>query len=228
MWRDTPDARSNHDISYAKSRDLANWETAGGKSVHLPITPDNIDVVVDPVPIEKGLINVGFHVSFDLENRVVISYHKYDARGNSQIYLARWKNDRWNISPVSSWSSRWDFGGYGAIPIDILAEPLVILPNGRLVQSWRNRKEGKGTWVINTQTLTVVQTLDLLPKVPGHLDKPESEFEGMMVRWTDDSGKSEGSRYRLRWETLDYNRDKARDGALPEASTLRIYMLQDK
>ena len=39
MWRNTPDCRSNHDISYVRSRDMKHWETAGGRPVALPITP---------------------------------------------------------------------------------------------------------------------------------------------------------------------------------------------
>ncbi len=62
MWRDTPDARSNHDISYARSRDFVNWETASGAHVTLPITPDNKEVIVDPVSTQNGLINVGHYV----------------------------------------------------------------------------------------------------------------------------------------------------------------------
>jgi len=227
MWRDTPDARSNHDISYAKSHDLVSWETAEGKSINLPITPDNKDVIVDNVPAQKGLINIGFHVSFDPAGRAVISYHKYDANGNSQIYLAHWEKNNWLISPVSSWSTRWDFGGHGAIPVDIFAEPLTILSDGRLTQSWRNKTEGKGTWIIDPKTLTAVHTVELIPKVPGPLAEPESDFEGMMVHWADDHSIAERSGYHLRWETLEYNRDRSRKGPLPEATMLRVYKIQN-
>ena len=36
VWRDTPDAETNHDISYAKSRDLVSWQRADGQAVTLP------------------------------------------------------------------------------------------------------------------------------------------------------------------------------------------------
>ena len=34
VWRDTPDCSTNHDVSYARSRDLVHWETAAGEPVH--------------------------------------------------------------------------------------------------------------------------------------------------------------------------------------------------
>ena len=38
MWRETPDAMTNHTLSYARSRDLIHWETSSGKPLALPIT----------------------------------------------------------------------------------------------------------------------------------------------------------------------------------------------
>ncbi|MHC4916513.1 MAG: BNR repeat-containing protein, partial [Planctomycetota bacterium] len=89
VWRDTPDCRTNHDISYARSADMLNWETAAGKPVTLPITPLNRDVIVDPIPTRKGLINISYGLGFDQQNRPVVHYHNYDKNGNSQIFLAR-------------------------------------------------------------------------------------------------------------------------------------------
>ena len=38
VWRDTPDAATNHDLSYAKSRDLVQWQSAAGTPLTLPVT----------------------------------------------------------------------------------------------------------------------------------------------------------------------------------------------
>ena len=35
VWRDTPDCRTNHDPSYARSRDLMRWETVDGAPIEL-------------------------------------------------------------------------------------------------------------------------------------------------------------------------------------------------
>jgi len=82
IWRDTSDACLNHDLSYARSFDLINWETASGSPLSLPITPADKTVIVDPVSAERGLINVGHRIGFDANVQTVLSYHKYDQCGN--------------------------------------------------------------------------------------------------------------------------------------------------
>ena len=55
VWRDTPDAATNHDPSYARSRDLVNWETSAGLPLRLPITQATSDGV-DRVPAPNRLM----------------------------------------------------------------------------------------------------------------------------------------------------------------------------
>ena len=38
VWRDTPNCYANHDLSYARSRDMVHCETAGGDEIELPMT----------------------------------------------------------------------------------------------------------------------------------------------------------------------------------------------
>lgn len=227
MWRETPDCRSNFHISYARSRNLKHWETAGGKPVALPITPDNLDVVVDPTPANRGMINMGFDVSFDPSNRAVIHYHNYDPNGNSQIYLARWEGDAWAIRQASRWEHRWDFQGGGSISADLGAGPVQVLADGRFVQSWSHVKYGSGAWLLNPTTLQIAGTIKLPPQYPAQLTKPLTEFPGIGVRWTSDLTDNSGrdSRYVLRWESLGPNRDKPRPGPLPEPAMLAVYCL---
>ncbi|MDX9975182.1 MAG: BNR repeat-containing protein, partial [FCB group bacterium] len=37
VWRDTPDCATNHDVCYARSKDMRHWESAAGKPLPLPI-----------------------------------------------------------------------------------------------------------------------------------------------------------------------------------------------
>ena len=50
VWRDTPVASTCHDLSYAKSPNVKEWYTAGREVLDLPITPDQPEAIVDPVP----------------------------------------------------------------------------------------------------------------------------------------------------------------------------------
>ena len=229
MWRQTPDCRSNLHISYVRSRDLKHWQTAGGKDVPLPITPDNLDVVVDPTPAYCGMINMGFGVGFDPARRAVIHYHNYDPNGNSQIYLARWETGAWAIRPVSHWDYRWRFEGGGSIPAGVGAGPVQVLADGRLVQSWSHVKYGSGTWLLDPATLRVRDTIRLPRRYPAHLSRPTTKFPGIAVRWAADLAASPdpGRRYVLRWESLGSNRDQPRSGPVPQPTMLTLYGLTD-
>ncbi len=57
VWRDTPDCSTNHDLGYARSSDLIEWETIDGRGIALPIRLDTPGIVVDPVPVEGGILN---------------------------------------------------------------------------------------------------------------------------------------------------------------------------
>lgn len=235
MWRVTPDAVTNHHISYVWSKDLKNWKTVGGKIVDLPITRATRGVVVDPVPPGEGLINMGYGVGFDAENRPVIHYHNYDDNGNSQIYNARWEGNGWKIYQTSDWEWRWEFGGWGAIPSKVRAGAVQPTEDGYLSQPYSNERYGSGVWKLDPDTLQPVG--ELPPRghqLPADLQYPQSDFthedgSAMQVRWASDLGESDepGVRYYVRWETLPVNRDRPRRGKIPEPSTLMLYELKE-
>ena len=228
VWRDTGDCSTCHDISYVRSRDLLKWENGAGEPVELPIHYRSKGIIIDPVPARGGLINMGFGVGLDHEKRPVVTYTKYDRDGKSQIYNARLEDGKWALHQASDWSWRWAFRGGGAIPSALGAGAVRALPRGDLIQSYWHPQEGHGTWKLDPQTLKAVGThTGGGPRLPPGLQKPESEFPGLKVRWAGDHGRS-GERkvhYRLRWETLEPNRDRPRKGKLPEPSVLRLYRL---
>lgn len=230
MWRDTPDARTNHDISYMKSKDLKNWVTAAGEPLTLPATPKTEGVVVDPVPTMKGLVNMGFGLGFDLEKRPVVHYHKYDESGNSQIYLARWEEGKWAVYRLSSWEYRWEFGGAGSIPSGVGAGP-VHVANGKLTVFWYHQKEGRGVWELDPETLSVIGKANPRSKggVKGFVPI-KSDFPGIRGRslTSRGAGNVPGVSYYLRWGTLSSNRDQPRTPPWPEAVLLEVYEVSDQ
>jgi hypothetical protein len=225
VWRDTPDCQTNHDLSYAKSPDMVEWRNAAGEVLSLPITLDTPRVVIDAVPAKGGIVNGTGKPGFDHKGRLVVAYHKFDADGNTQAYVARLEAGTWNIQQVSKWNYRWYFSGGGSIEFEISLGTVQCEKDGTLSLAWRHSKYGSGVWKLDEETLKVVETVPPRTEIPTELAKVESDFEGMQVRWAPDSGehKDAGARYIIRWETLGRNRDRARSGPLPGPSMLRLY-----
>ena len=229
VWRDTPDCTTNHDLSYARSKDLVHWETSSGTPLRLPMTLETAEIV-DPVPPGGGMINGNTKIGFDGRKRPIISYHKFDANGMTQLYSARREESGWKIYRTSEWNYRWAFGGNGAIPFLIRLGPVRAESNGILSQWYRHPKAGSGTWRLDGVTLKPVGQLPQRSPFPPSRGRVESKHPGMQVRWQTDSGTSNepNVRYVLRWETLGSNRDRARPGPPPSPTLLRLYKLRTK
>ncbi len=231
MWRDTPDCATNHDISYARSRDLIRWEAGNGSALPLPITVRATASIIDPVPAGGGLINMTQSLGFDAEKRPIVSYHKHDDNGNTQAYAARLEKDQWAIYQLSDWDYRWAFSGNGSIGAEIRLGGVQIRESGFLSLSWWHIKKGAGVWKLDEASLAVVGAYpESRPELPPELSRVELDYPGMLVRTTsgrvtDDAAIEPGiDRYVLRWATLGANRDQPRD-EIPPPSELQLYAL---
>jgi hypothetical protein len=225
VWRDTPDCASNHDLSYARSEDLVHWTDSAGRPLALPITVETGDII-DPVPPRGGLINVNRELGFDNAGRPVVTYHKYDAHGDLQVYAARRETNDWRRVQVSDWQGyRWEFSGGGSIVAEVRIGAVRPLGQGRLALSYRYPR-GAGTWVLDETTLRPIpgaQAPREEPPVPSAFAQVETTFPGMRKQIHRDSGDAPpGTRYALTWETLEANRDRPRTPPLPEPSLLRV------
>lgn len=225
VWRDTPDCASNHDLSYARSDDLVHWTDSAGRPFALPITVETGDIV-DPVPPRGGLINVNRELGFDNAGRPVVSYHKYAANGDLQVYAARHETNGWQIVQVSDWSGyRWDFSGGGSIVVEVRVGAVRPLGKGQLALSYRYPR-GSGAWVLDEKTLRPISGAKVPreePLLPAAFAKVESAFPGLKKQIHRDTGDAPpGTRFALTWETLEANRDRPRPPPLPEPSLLRV------
>lgn len=236
MWRDTFDAATNHDISYARSKDLVNWENAAGQRLKLPITIDSPGTIVDPVPPGGGMINSCFDHAFDSKNRVVINYHKHDRFGNTQAYAARFESGKWLVRAVSDWKGKHLFKGGGSGPAtygtSISLGAVQTHGPGKLAMSFRHWKAGHGLLVFDEESfrpLGVERDSAKSEPFPATLRRVQSDFLGMRVKWSGDSGSSpdDSEFFVLRWETLGANRDRPRGGPLPENSELVLYKIAE-
>lgn len=212
LWRDTPACETNHDLSYARSADLVNWETMDGTKIELPITPEFKDVTVDPIPAKGGVINGGAFMFFDKQNKPMLAYFKYDQTGNSQVYIARFVGGEWVIKQVSNWNYRWNFSGPGSITFEIRLNGGRVNEGGEIVIDYMHVKKGNGQLVIDTENLSLIE--DRQVEVKEGSDYPEellptmSDIDSVSVKWLKSSVIKGGPKeyYALRWETMGKRR----------------------
>lgn len=220
MWRDSPDAASNHDISYMRTRgpDLSAFETVAGTALDLPVTLQHVSAVVDPVAPARGLINMSQSLGFDTRGSAIVSYHKYDAGGISQAYNARWSaaERKWQVAQASDWKGyTWAFSGGGSIPADISVGGVKV-QGGKLVQSWRHAKFGSGEWTLDEATLKPIPVAKKTAALPVAAALSEKFL------WSRGEGEDPTVRYALRWETQPANRDVKPDVIPPDSRLMLL------
>lgn len=222
VWRDSPDAATNHSPSYMRSRDLVNWERSDGRRLTLPVTFGTCEIV-DSVPIHAGLFNNNVCMGFDPAGRPIVSYHKFDDEGNTQVFNTRLEHGRWRAHQASRWRYRWEFSGGGTIPMEIRIGPVLIDTKGRLIQSFDHMRYGAGHWTLGSASLgaTAEKYIDRCSRQPA--SKP-GQLPFLVLNEVDDVADDAGKRKRhvLRWKSVAANRDQPPDGLLPPSSRLKI------
>jgi hypothetical protein len=226
VWRDTPDCATCHDVCYARSRDLVHWERSDGTPLDPPITAATCEVV-DPVPAGGGLINGLVTIGFGADREPILSYHKYDAAGRSQIFAARRETGHWRVSQTTAWDHRWEFGGGGSIEFEVSIGPVTCAADGTLTQKVSSAA-GSGRWRLDPRSLAAIGPAEPASPMPANLARVRSTWPGMQVQWRSDSGEpAPGRRWLLRWETLGPNRDRPRPEPLPPPSMLQVIEVED-
>jgi hypothetical protein len=227
VWRDHGGCESNHDLSYARSRDLVHWETSAGRPLALPITLPTAEIV-DPVPVRSGLLNGHSLIGFDGQGRVILSYHKVDTNGFLQICNARREEGAWRIRPATDWTFRWDFSGGGTIRYEAGLSAVATNEQGRLVQSWWNAKDGHSMWELDPATLRPLARTSAPGVSFAESDRRQGPLPaGLRYQGAEDLGGSDepGVRYVLRWATRPANRDQPYPGEPPPPQLLRVVRL---
>ncbi|MCF2946961.1 BNR repeat-containing protein [Paraglaciecola aquimarina] len=219
VWRNTPNAATNHSLSYARSPDLVSWEDSSGNPLALPLTLAKTEVV-DPVKPGEGMINGNVKLGFDKHNKPMITYHKYDPNGDTQMYLARREQASWNSVQISDWKGfRWEFGGGGSLGrFPVKPYKPSVLADGNIGVLVRKNDEVMRI-VVDHDSLrtTKIEPAELYPSIIQPVTKNSNS---MMMKSTElplehsvFSGKGdlgpEGQRYYLSWYSQPGNRDRA-------------------
>ncbi len=214
LWRDTPDAATNHSLSYARSPDLKKWEWSDGQELAVPIRFQSSEIV-DPAPPRSGVLNGNVRIGFDASCRPVVTYFKFDREGRTQVHLARREKQGWRLSRITDWPDfRWDFGGGGTLPEARLEiSPVVPADSMRLSLSVI-RDSVASDLIVNAESLELVaekpssRVGDIAVAAKG---KPEGmEMQSVTETWS-------GSRapFSIVWPALKANRDLPADEIRP-------------
>lgn len=226
VWRDTPDCSTNHDLSYMKSPDLKNWYNAFSEKIQMPATFGNKSLIVDPVPVKGGIINLAARLCLDENNKPLFVYHKYDHAGNIQFYIAKLDAKKWTSKQITDWDYRWEFSGGGSINFEVRIKDFNKRNDGYYEVDYWHIKYGNGTILLDKDFNNVGKVLKPAPF--NESIKIEGSFPGLLVQLAGDLGKTmePGVRYQLKWESLSPNRDRPRPEPWPEASQLYLYKLK--
>jgi hypothetical protein len=226
VWRDTPDCSTNHDLSYMKSPDLKNWYNAFGKAIQLPATLDQKSVIVDPIPVKGGIINLAAKLCLDENYKAQFVYHKYDDTGNLQFYAAKLKGKKWVIRQITDWDYRWEFSGNGSINSEVRIKDFVKRDDGYYEVNYWHIKYGDGTLLLDKNLQRVGKVIK--PEPINRTMEIEGGFPGLLIQTRNDLAEEDepGVRYMLKWETINRNRDRPREKPWPEPSHLYLYKLK--
>lgn len=233
VWRDTPDAATNHDLSYARSPDLVHWEKSTGEAYELPISIESGEIV-DPVPAKGGILNSRVFMAFDQKKRVVLTYTKYDEQGFLQIWNARLEEDGWKKVPATNWDFRWDFSGGGCLPNEFSMSGVSQVGADKLVINWNQVLSKKsGSTYLELESLqpckapkksSAPSRADYSAQDSLLINRLESEDSRLLVRSR--VIDVNGERWIFRWESPDANRDRPLPDGAPKPTMLRVFKLE--
>jgi hypothetical protein len=228
MWRMSPIANTNHNLSCIRSKDLLHWENMRGTAITLPARWSDTRAVVDPVAPWNGLINMSFQISWDKEKMPYISYHKFDQQGVSQVFIARWEKDKkganaWQIHQISDWADfTWDLNRAGSLRNSVGISQVTDVGSNEVTAKFMHEKHGSGTWVLDKTSLRIKK------KLPKKAEQDELGLPPITLakdmtphRRADNTG-----RYLLQWQTLPTFQDKPRPEPYPAPVDLVVYELK--
>jgi hypothetical protein len=222
VWRETPSAATNNNLSYVRSRDLVQWEDSNGKPVTLPIIRASGEVI-DPVPPFGGILNGQKKIGFDAVGLPMVVYFKHDAAGDTQIMLARKAGAGWAIHQISDWiGSKQNLDRGGSLNVSILVrDPPFVAPDGTIrVRAIRDNEAIE--FVVDPVTTHTIRT-ELYSPTPDVIGAwRENQDLVQYVVKAEDAPQGSVFDYYLSWEANPPFQDQAREN-IPPPSTLRLH-----
>lgn len=221
VWRETPSANTNHDLSYARSPDLLNWETSDGVPLELPIRLNTAEIV-DAVQVGGGLLNGQTPLGLDSQDRPMIVYQKYGSDGNSQVFLSRRESVGWKSVQVSDFHDyRADLDRHGALALDLDTSTAPFVNDDEEIIVRVRLRSDYLEFVLDSETL-VVHEQRRFDRYPESVQADDLDNGiALHVRRLNVAGET-SSEWFIAWEAQRPNRDRARE-TISAPSTLRLH-----
>ena len=196
-----------------------------GRRVCLPMTLETAEIV-DPVPMEGGMINGNTKIGFDKQGPA-LSFRTTNSTPTEtpKSITPDAKKDGWKIYQTTDWKDRLGISAAEVcIGFQVSVGPVHVDGKGRLVQHYRSPKAG-GLFELDEEALKQLHPVQPTePHMPKEITRKQSDFPGLRVRIRNDlagtqdgtpTGQDQNVRYVMRWEARGVNRDRPFEGPLP-------------
>ena len=133
VWRESPDVASNHDMSYAMSKDGGrSWQKSTGEVYQLPIRMATAEVVCT-IPQSSELINQTSMTTDVDGNPVIATYWK--GKNNVPQYKLMSKSAKgWQVTDLGFRSTDFSLSGAGTKQIPIARPQVICTGSGKKKQ----------------------------------------------------------------------------------------------
>jgi hypothetical protein len=222
MWRLTPNANTNHNLSYMKSKDLIHWSNANDTSLEIPVKWSNNMAYVNQVGPWNGLINMDFYIWFDNKQKPVLTYHQYDNAGVSQIFASRFETKNWKKYQLTHWDKyAWNLNKYGSIESEVRLNKMLF--NNDFIQAqYHHKLFGKGVLKLRNEdfkTLADIKNKDIV--IPEFI----TEIPLITPKYQKNYVFDNTMDYLLLWQTLERNQDRPREKPYPAGTALKVFKM---
>ena len=156
VWRESPDVASNHDMSYAISKDGGvTWQKSDGEKYQLPISMVTAEKICS-IPQSSELINQTSMCTDDAGTPYIASYWK-GINNVPQYHVIYKKGNRWKVNDLGFRKMDFSLSGQGTKQIPISRPQLICWNKGKkinLVLVFRDKERGDRVSVACTKNVT--------------------------------------------------------------------------
>lgn len=142
VWRETPDVSSNHDLSYACSRDGGrSWQKSTGEKYELPITIKTAERIVS-IPQKSELINQTSMTTDAQGNPLIVSYWREAGHPVPQYHLVYKAGTGWKINDLAFRTQPFSLSGGGTKTIPVSRPQIAVSDSGKIYIIFRDAERG--------------------------------------------------------------------------------------